>query len=130
MTTDYGSDLLCWDDLDEDAREVEGVDVVAQDAYHELISPRGSILEDPDAGAGVRTLLQQKVSPGFVASIPGRLANAIQRDPRIDAASGKATSKDGGQSVECELHAETGEGPFRLVFVLTEDTITRITEDT
>jgi len=129
MAVDYGRDLRCWDDLDDNAAEAEGVDVVAQDAYHELISPRGSILEDPDAGAGVLSFLQQKVSPGFLSSIPGRLANALQRDPRIDDANGTATSTDGGQTIRCSLRASTGQGPFDLVFDLTETTVTRITED-
>lgn len=129
MAVDYGSDLLCFDDLDLMAREISGPDVVAQDAYHELISPRGSIIGDPDAGADVRNLLQQKVSPGFLASIPGTLGNAIQRDPRVNDVQGTATTPDGGQSVVCSLLATTGAGPFRLVFELTADTVTRITED-
>lgn len=129
MAVDYGTDLQCWDDLDPSAAEISGVDVVAQDAYHELISPRGSIIDDPDAGEDVRSYLQQKVSPGFLAAVPGRLANAIMRDPRIDDAKGSATSTDGGQSIDCRISATTGQGPFRLVFTLTADTVVRLKED-
>lgn len=130
MAVDYGSDLLCFDDLDELGREVSGVDVVAQDAYHELISPRGSVIGDPDGGADVPSLLQSKVSPGFLAAIPGRLGSAIMRDPRIDDVQGEASTPDGGQSVRCDLRGTTGAGPFRLVFELTTETVKRITEDT
>lgn len=125
--TDYGTDLLCWDDLDPAAAEVSGVDVVAQDGYHELTSPRGSILEDPDAGEGLLGMVQEKVSRGWLAGLPTRLGNALMRDARIDDVQGSATSNDGGQTVLCDLRATTGDGPFRLVFQLTEDTVTRIT---
>ncbi len=130
MAVDYGTDLGCFDDLAPDAGEVSDLDVVAQDAYHALIEARGSNPDNPDGGADVGSFYQQKNTPGFVASIPGRCATELLKDPRINSVTGTAVVADGGQSIRCDLRATTGVGPFRLVFDLTPDGVKRLTEDT
>lgn len=128
MATDFGRDLACLDDLDPNAREVEDEELLVQEAYKRITTPRGSVVDDDDYGKDVRSYLQKAMTAAEIASIPGQLRNEILKDDRFDDVKGTVVLEDGGQMLRGELILFTGEGPFPLVFEATADTVARILE--
>lgn len=128
MAADFGSDLAATDDLDANAREVEGDELVAQAIYRRLTTPRGQLLDDPDYGLDIRSFLQASMTAADLALIGGRIRAELAKDETIDDV--QATVKlTAAQTITVDLAVTTGQGPFRMVFAVTAETVTRILGD-
>lgn len=91
-------DLLCFEDLDLFAREVEVNDSIRQDAYHAITTPRGGLIGFPDACTDVRMYL----SDDRVENYGPVLEVEMGRDERIDEVVA-AVSRTGPESVHVDI---------------------------
>ena len=123
MTVDFGTDLSCTDDLDETMKEISGQDVLAQAIYRRLTTPRGQLIDDPDYGIDVRSFLSRGVDAGKLREIEGTIRQEVLKDERVANVTAKATIDYKTYSITVSLIVTTGDGPFRLVFSITADTI-------
>lgn len=123
MTVDFGTDLSCTDDLDETMKEISGQDVLAQAIYRRLTTPRGQLIDDPDYGIDVRSFLSRGVDAGKLHEIEGTIRQEVLKDERVANVTAKATIDYKTYSITVSLIVTTGDGPFRLVFSITADTV-------
>jgi len=123
MTVDFGTDLSCTDDLDETMKEISGQDVLAQAIYRRLTTPRGQLIDDPDYGIDVRSFLSRGVDAGKLREIEGTIRQEVLKDERVANVTAKATIDYKTYSITVSLIVTTGDGPFRLVFSITADTV-------
>lgn len=79
----FGVDLAWRDDLDPSAREVTGRELLAQECYHRLTTPRGQLLTDPDYGMDLRAELSVKATAARRASLGARISAEITKDDRV-----------------------------------------------
>lgn len=93
------SDLLCLDDLDALAREVDARTAYIQDMYHRLIERPGSNLDDPDRGLGVTGWLSEEYNEGWAAQV----AAECKKDDRTLDASATVERVDGHVSISLQL---------------------------
>jgi len=77
MTTDYGIDLVCWDDLDEAMSEA---DSVCAYVYRRITTRKGSLIDDPDWGIDVLEMLSGKAD---IASIRAQIVAELSDDDRV-----------------------------------------------
>lgn len=128
MAVDFGSDLSCTDDLDPGAKEVSGEDALAQALYRRLTTPRGQLIDDPDYGLDIQSFLHRGITAGELRGIEGAIRAEVLKDDRVANFTAKATTSDGGASMEVNLVITTGTGPFRLIFQLTSETVELVKE--
>lgn len=129
MATDFGSDLSCTDDLDPNARELDGEQLVAEAIYRRLTTPRGALIDDPDYGLDVRSFLHKALTPSELQSIAGRIRTELLKDETIDDVQSSVTAAAGGQEIFVNLIVTTGQGPFRFVFSITAETVSLLQKE-
>lgn len=110
---DFGVDLDCTDDLDPMFGLVSGLRVVAQAVYRRLSTPRGMLIDAPDYGFDVRSLLHRGMTPEERAAIPGMIRAEVVKDERIQSAEVQLTDVL-PESFRLVVRCQTAEGPFRL----------------
>lgn len=117
--TDFGRDTWCRDSL-RSGRYATGVELVAQNAYHRLITPRGQLRggeDEEDYGLDLVGMLGSVANPADAAALPGQIRAELLKDERILDVAATVTSSVGGPATEwiVEVTADTDEGPFDLV---------------
>jgi len=125
---DFGTALSCTDDLDPLGRLVAGEDVLLQSLYRRLTTARGTLITDDDYGLDVRSFLGQAFTASALKTIEGRIRFEAEKDERVEKADVEVTAASDGQTLTGSLVAYTGEGPFRLVFEITADTVSLLKE--
>lgn len=115
----FGTDLAGTDDLTETMREVSGNTTLVQAIYRRLTTPRGALLDDPDYGLDLRTLLSRGMTPEDLAGLPDVIAAEIRKEQRIEACEVQVQSRADG-AIEIAVRAEVAEGPFNLTITVTE----------
>ncbi|AKT38249.1 hypothetical protein [Chondromyces crocatus] len=109
----FGVDLDCAEDLDPLMGTVTGLQVVAQAIYRRLSTPRGMVLDAPDYGFDLRSLLHKGMSPAEQAALPGLVRAEVLKEERIQSATVQIldfTSDAFRLSIRCV----TAEGPFLM----------------
>ena len=94
----YGTDLSCVLDCTDDFAVVSGPMIVVQAVARSFITPRGSILDDPDKGCDVRGLLNHGTPLADLRQMQTRLRAEALKDERVDTA-----------DVTCLLNANASE---------------------
>lgn len=120
---DFGRDLSCADDLEDDMAEVEGPALVAQAIYRRLYTPRGALWQDPDYGLDLRDYLSRRMTAAEIAAIPGDVVKEILKDERVERATVKLT-KQTLEVLEIMVNVEAGTGPFSLTISVTQAAVT------
>jgi hypothetical protein len=125
MTTNFGTDLASLEEVDE-TRTVTGVELVAQDIFWRLQTPRGEgILEGdaPNYGLDLVGILGSVETEADAASLPGRIQAEIADDERILTSTVEVNRSIAGAAIEygINIRCETSEGPFELVGVATAE---------
>lgn len=125
---DYGIDVACVVDADELFSEVEGIDLVAQDALH-AITQEDFLGPGGDArGIDVRTFMGANQS--VLTSRQPIVAEVLERDDRIthaDVVLTEITTK-GLSDVLLDITCFTEEGSFTLTRKVSELTATEMEE--
>lgn len=81
----YGVDLVCATDIDLQLAETVSTTVasLAQDCFHRVTTPRGSIVDDPNFGIDLRALLSTGLTPAVTRSIATLVHGELLKDDRI-----------------------------------------------
>ncbi len=126
--TDFGRDTLCLDSL-RPGRYATGWRLLAQRCYHRLITPRGSLRggeDEANFGLDLGELLGDADSPALRASIPGRIANELQKDPEVDTVDVTVdvlTVAPGELRWTITISVTSALGPFDLVLAVSGVTV-------
>jgi phage baseplate assembly protein W len=118
MTTDFGSDFDCTDDLTAEMREVSGPMALAQNVYRRLSTPRGMVIDAPDYGRDLRDYLHKGLTPTEQTSIPGEVRAEVLKEQRIENADVRVTSF-ADEAMTLAIRCESAEGPFSLTLDVT-----------
>ena len=80
----YGVDLVCFDDLtiNLDETDTESVESLAQDNYHRLITPEGSLPDDLDYGKDLTSYMSRGTSTLALMGIEGEIETELLKDER------------------------------------------------
>lgn len=78
----YGSDLSCRWDLDP-ATEVEGIEALGQALARRLDTPRGQLVDDPDYGFDLKSILNEGITTADLNSLSRRIRNELTKDDRV-----------------------------------------------
>lgn len=95
-------------------RLVSGLPLVAQAVYRRLITPRGMVIDAPDYGYDLRSLLHKGQTPIQRAAIPGLIRSEVLKDERIATVEVEVTTFT-HDMIGVAIRCETAEGPFELV---------------
>jgi phage baseplate assembly protein W len=120
---DFGTDLSCTVDLTDDMDEVEGIHTLAQAVYRRLYTPRGSLWQDPHYGLDLRAFMSRALTQHEIATLPGDVANEIQKDERIQRAAVQVVSATLFEIV-LSITLTTAAGPFALTISATQAAVT------
>jgi hypothetical protein len=125
--TDYGRDVSATTDL-HTGRVSTGPRLVAEAAFRRLITARGSLIDDPNYGLDVRQFIHEGLTPGRIASIPGRIKQEVGKDDRILPESLRVDMRlDGPLTSQVATISVRGltsdEEPFELVMAVSEITV-------
>ena len=117
---DYGTDLDCLDDIAENGGEVDGVMCLAQACVRRLITPRGGLIDDPNYGFDVRSIIDQASTKRGQAIIATGVDGEIEKDERVLSSSTAiaVTQIGAGQysaTLTTVITPAGGDPPFRLV---------------
>jgi hypothetical protein len=119
LSTDFGSDLACLDDLGAMGEELAADDpqVVEQRFYRWCKTEPGTFpdLEVKDWGGGLPSMLRRAMTPAEIASLPGRLRSKwLQDDEQTEEISISLPQDQGGGQYLIDVQGSTAEGPFGL----------------
>lgn len=118
MTTDFGGDLDCAEDLTAEMREVSGPIALAQNVYRRLSTPRGMVIDAPDYGRDLRAYLHKGLTPTEQTGIPGEVRAEILKEERIENAEVQVTAFV-DEAMTLAIRCESAEGPFSLTLDVT-----------
>lgn len=101
--------------LDLSGRLTRGVESVVQDVYHALVTPRGTLPTDPEAGLGLIDLTLLPVSADEIPAIGSDIEGELAKDDRIRSSDAEVTIGEDGR-IAINLFVQLEAGPsFRLV---------------
>lgn len=119
-----GVDLVCLDDINPRLTETDpaSVEAIAQDAYHAIITERGTIADARDFGLGTAVLLSVGRTATDLLALGGRIDQELAKDDRI-ASSATTCTLLGAEDLEISV-AITPEDPslrgFSLILTVTD----------
>lgn len=106
-------DLLCFDDVDEYAREIDDpLEELAQDVVHTLLEAYGSNPDAPERGIGLEEMLSGPVDPTLAHRIETMLRD---NDDRIDSAK-VSISETSANAYRVDVHVSGGLGDVDVAF--------------
>ncbi len=118
MATEFGKDTSCTDEL-RTGRYVTGLRLVAEACYRRLTTPRGTLRggeDEQNYGLDLAQFVGSTNPRAVEASLPGRIANELTKDGRVDSVEVDIlTTTDAGLvTFAITVAVETAEGPFTL----------------
>lgn len=122
MTVDLGTDISTPDasDLDPMFRLVSGTRGLAEALARRLVTPRGTLLDDPAYGYDLRSRLNDNLTPGDLAQLAVDVRAELARDERVEDAAVTVTFANSTLRVAAVV--ATAAGPFRLVLAVSSVT--------
>lgn len=111
----FGTDISCVDDLDPTFGLVAGNTTLAQAILRRLSTPRGGLLDDPDYGYDVRSLLADEGTLRSLTAARVAIANEVEKDERVFSCDVELEFLAPAESLLIRLEVTTARGPFRLV---------------
>lgn len=117
----FGSDLVCIDDIEIDARETDpnSNESLAQDLYHRIITARDNIPDAPNFGLNIVRFLSSGATPEQLISFQGQIANEFKKDERVNAVSVVVTLSVDTLRVSAIVQPVTEEATLQFVVTLT-----------
>lgn len=121
IEVDFGRDVLCVQAL-KTGRYATGLLLIAQNAYHRLITPRGMLPGAPDFGLDLSELIGMGDSGDVAARLPGQIRNELVKDERIEDVQVEVvrSSSAGRVTYTITVSATTALGPFELVLAASD----------
>lgn len=120
-STDYGTDVLCVDDLDPSFSLITGRQVLAQDLYHGWTTQKGTLFYDASWGEDIQLLLNEGITDDLLAAWQGQLAAQAERDDRVQQADVALSFDEETETLTLVGQiTPVGSGPFRMVVAVTD----------
>lgn len=108
-----GYDISCTDDLTELMLEVSELRALAEAAFRRITTPRGRVIDAPDYGRDIRSLLSKGMTPASRATSIALFVDEILKDERIERCDIETRElPDAGLALTISCVAALG--PFRL----------------
>lgn len=79
----YGHDLSCTTDLDPAMVEVDGLVGLSQSLFRRIITPRGTLIDDPNYGFDLTQFLNDDLGPQDVSRIGTQVDAEYLKDERV-----------------------------------------------
>lgn len=127
VSIDFGSDLACWGDIDALATELPANSpwLVAQANFRRLTTSKSTLVDDPDYGFSIEDLLQQGLTPAFLAAIPDMIRVELMKDDRNEDVVVKVIrDRFNSETLNISISGHTAAGPFNLTGTLTKGGLT------
>lgn len=125
MATNYGRDLSCTTALDTAMREVSGDELMRQVILRRLITPKGSLLSDPNAiTLDVRRYMSKDVDERELMAMRGAIHAAILDDERILSVKVSMGYDAGQRTATIGVKAIGARGPFSLTLAVSDVSVT------
>lgn len=118
----YGIDISCVYDVDPTCREVSGNLVLGQACARRLITPRGTLIDDPNYGYDLRQLINDDLSQRDIANLSTNITQELLKDERVLAADVKITVTSAGNAIVI-VQITGADGPFQLVLSVNDVTV-------
>ena len=115
---ELGIDIDWDDDMDPLGRLSEGLDQLVPDLKWRLKERRGGLLDDPDYGFGIDTILHQGMTQRQVVTLPQQIAAELKKDLRVETVS--VTLKQEGDVWRVSVEGTSTLGPFDFVLSVGE----------
>jgi len=109
----FGIDLDCAEDLTPDMRLVTGPRLLAQALVRRLNTPRSGLIDDPNYGFDLRSLLSKGQTVAQRATIPGLVQAEVLKDERVASAEIQILTFTPIAMV-LTIRVGTATGPFRM----------------
>jgi phage baseplate assembly protein W len=123
MATDYGRDLWCVEDLNPAMVEVTGNLNLAQACARRLITPRGTLIDDPNYGTDVRDWINDDVTQQQIATLQSAIVRELLKDERVLDVQVTVRFLTAG-TLDIVIVLTGGNGPFQLVLSVDAVTVT------
>lgn len=122
----YGRDLSCVTDVTDNLDEVdpESPQGIAESSMRRLISPRGSLYEDPDYGLDLRSICNKGVTYEELREIADQARAEVKKDDRVEDAQVTLDYDDLSSTLSVEvllMPADPALGDFTFIFTVGED---------
>jgi phage baseplate assembly protein W len=114
----YGIDLVCVSDIDAHMAETmsDTVQSLAQDSFHRITTPRGSMPDDPNYGIDIRSMLSAGLTQSAIRGISSAIHGELTKDDRI--ADVEVDLSIGGTCHRAQLHNQDHHHPRRWLVSL------------
>jgi hypothetical protein len=102
---EVGIDIDCVTDIDPQLSLAYGIRNLGNALLRRLITPRGSLLYDPDYGLDLRAYLNAGLSDGEVTGLAGAVALELEKDERVASAEASMTfiRQAGALRIRCKV---------------------------
>ncbi|WP_437647877.1 hypothetical protein [Sorangium sp. So ce362] len=114
----FGVDFDCGEDMREDMRLAGPVLALAQAAYRRLTTPRGGVIDAPDYGFDLRSLLSRGMTTAELAAVPGLVRAELTKDERFEGVEARVRMLDSA-TLELVVRCRTAAGPFEMTMNVT-----------
>ncbi len=123
--TDFGTALDMRDGLPKGRWTfASGVRNLANAVYRRVTTPRGSLLYAPDYGRDIRDLLGETASGTTLRAEEQAFAREVEKDERVSRCTCTFRFNQAREAVTCTFLVETAAGPFRLVLLVDQLSVT------
>lgn len=116
----YGKDLSCVADLDPSMVEVGGNTVLAQACARRLLTPRGTLIDDPDYGYDLEQWIGADIGPADVAGIQVAIQQELLKDERVNACVAVVTYSQATSVLVASVQVGGAAGQFAFVLTVSE----------
>jgi hypothetical protein len=81
----YGIDLVCISDIDARMAETLSTELLslAQDCFHRVTTPRGTLPDDPNFGIDIRSMLSVGLTSSSIRGIKDAINGELMKDDRV-----------------------------------------------
>lgn len=123
MTTDFGWDVACVDDIDPAFELVTGPKAVAQAIVRRHITPRGGLHYAGTYGYDLRQHLNGSFEPGDEFVIAQAVEAQCEQDERVRSADVTVSYEAASEKLRVRIVVALDEGPFEFVLGVSAVTV-------
>jgi phage baseplate assembly protein W len=117
----YGTTISCTSDLDVSGLLISGLRTLAEALVRRLGCPPGRLLDDPDYGFDITSLVNEDLNPPELNDISGGIDQEFLKDERVQLSVTSAAFVAGALTTTSQV--TTANGPFSLVLSVTSVTV-------
>jgi hypothetical protein len=116
-----GHDLSCVLDCNETFSETEGLHLLAEGLLRRLITRRGSVVDAPDYGYDLTSVLNKNMKLSDRQAIHSNVIGEVSKDERVDSVIAEIIFF--AQSMTVRLSGVSAAGPFQFAFAVSSSSV-------